>query len=83
MLKINRKNETFTVLKRAEVELEPHPDQNDVQPDELSLVAKEKTLGTSSGRLTLLQLKKLCKDAFGADWDAKRACVKSRTAPTS
>lgn len=70
-------------MKREEVEFEPHPEENYVQPDNLSLVAKEKTLGTSSGTLTRLQLKRLCKQTFGADWDAKWACIRSGTAPAS
>lgn len=71
------------MLRREEVDVEPPAGINDVQPTDLSLVAKEKTLGTSSGTITRLQLKRLCKQTFGADWDAKWACIRSGTAPTS
>lgn len=69
------------MLRREGVEIEPLAAENDV--DGADLVAKEKTLGTSTGRLTRLQLKRLCRETFGLDWDAKWACIRSGTAPPS
>lgn len=71
------------MLSHKRVEEEPPAEESVVHPSDLSLASQKKVLGVYSGTITRLQLKRLCRQTFGTDWNARLACIHSGTAPTS
>lgn len=71
------------MLRRNEAAAEQPAEGNDFHHTDLGLVGKVKNLGTSSATIARLQLKRLCRQTFGTDWEARLACIRSGTASTS